>query len=99
MYKDIDRKMVRRIRKKQYKRCKIHQRGGFLNRYDFAYAVSNTVNQAMKGIDALAPEKIKQATDQFDPITQRYIQEIINQGEQQVEKIAPKNKGCNRRGI
>ena len=43
--------MVRRIRKKQYKRRKKRQRGGFLNQYDFAYAGRDTVvNQAMKGL-------------------------------------------------
>ena len=44
----------------------------------------------MKGLDVLAPKIIKQATGQVDQIVQRRIQQIINQGGQQVEKIAPK---------
>ena len=32
------------------------QRGGFLNRYDFVYAGRDTVNQAMKGLEALAKD-------------------------------------------
>ena len=44
----------------------------------------------MKGLDALAPKIIKQATGQVDQIAQRRIQQIISQGGQQVEKIAPK---------
>ena len=82
--------MIRRITKKQYKRCNKSQRGGFLNRYDFAYAGGDTVNQAIKGLNALAPKIIKQATAQIDQIVQRRIQQIINQRGQQVEKIAPK---------
>ena len=35
-----------------------HQHGGFLNRYDFAYASRDTVNQAMRGLDSLAPRVI-----------------------------------------
>lgn len=34
------------------------QRDRFLNRYDFAYAGRDTVNQAMKGQDNLAPKLI-----------------------------------------
>ena len=44
----------------------------------------------MKGLDALAPKIIKQATGPVDQIAQRRIQQIISQGGQQVEKIAPK---------
>ena len=32
------------------------QRGGFLNRYDFAYAGRDTVNQTAKHLDKLAPK-------------------------------------------
>ena len=67
--------MVKRIRRRN------HQRGGLLNRYDFACAGRDTVNQAMKGLVGLAPKIITQATGQVDQIAQ---------GGQQVEKIAPK---------
>ena len=67
--------MVKRIRRRK------HQRGGLLNRYDFAYAGRDIVNQAMKGLVGLAPKIITQATGQVDQIAQ---------GGQQVEKIAPK---------
>ena len=46
------------------------------------------VNQAMKGLDALATKIIKQATGQVDQITQRRIQQIINQGGQKIIKSA-----------
>ena len=82
--------MVRILIKKQYKRRTKCQRGGFLNQYHFANVGRGAVNQVMKGLDALAPKLIKQATGQIDQIAQRHIQEIINQGGQQVEKIAAK---------
>ena len=77
--------MVRRI-KKQYKRHKRRQRS-FLNRYDFAYAGRDTVNQTMKGLDTLASKVIKQTMGLINQIAQR---RIINQNykseRQQVEK-------------
>ena len=51
-------------------------------------------------VDALAPKTIKQATGQVYQIVQRRIQQIINQGGQQVEKIPPKIiKGAMKRYI
>ena len=47
-------------------------------------------NQAMKGPDTLAPKIIKQSAGQVDKIAHRHIQQIINQGGHEVEKIAPK---------
>ena len=44
----------------------------------------------MKGLDVIAPKIIKQVTFQIDQIVQRRMQQIINQGGQQVEKTAPK---------
>ena len=44
----------------------------------------------MKGLDVIAPTIIKQAAFQIDQIVQRRMQQIINQGGQQVEKTAPK---------
>ena len=82
--------MVRRIRKKQHKRRKKHQRGGFLNQYGFAYAGRDMINQAMEGLDALASKIIKHAKGQLDQIAPWHIQQVKNQGGQQVEKIAPK---------
>ena len=61
------------------------QRGGFLNRYDFAYAARNTVNQAAKHLDTLAPKLVNQlmskATTGLDNITAKQVE--------QIKKIAP----------
>ena len=65
--------------KKKYKRYKRRQRR-FLNRYDFAYAGRDTVNQTMKVLDTLAPKMIKQTMGQINQIAQRRIQQVINQG-------------------
>ena len=49
------------------------QRGGFLNRYDFAYTGRNTINQAAKHLDTLAPKLVDQlmskATTGLDKIS------------------------------
>ena len=71
------------------KRGRRKQRGGFLNRYDFAYAGRDTVNQAMKGLDALAPKVIGQASKAIDKIAEARIRQVINDGGQQIQKIAP----------
>ena len=41
----------------------------------------------MKGLDALAPKIIKQATGQLNQIAQRRIQQIIYQGGQQDNRL------------
>ena len=56
---------MRRTSRTKYRRCKPKytkrkirrgKYGGFLKRYDFAYAGQDTANQAMKGLDSLAPK-------------------------------------------
>ena len=76
------------LNKKQ--RCRRRkQRGVFLNRYDFAYVRRDTVNQAMKGLDTLAPKVIGQASKEIDKITEVRIRQVINDDGQQIQKIAP----------
>ena len=76
------------LNKKQ--RCdRRKQRGGFLNRYDFAYAGRDAVNQSMKGLDTLAPKVINQASKKIDKITEARIRQVINDNGQQIQKLAP----------
>ena len=83
--------MVRRVRKRQIQRCRRRkQRGGFLNGYDFAYAGTDTANTAMKNVERIPPELMKQLSDQVNQVAQQRIQLIIDQGGQKVEKLAPK---------
>ena len=62
------------------------QTGGFLNRYDFACARRDVVNQVAK----VTPGVIKGATKEIDSIAQRRINQIISQGGKEVERVLPK---------
>ena len=64
-------------RKKQRRR----QTGGFLNRYDFAYAGRDTVNQLGK----IAPDIINQATGEINKIAQQRIDQVVRSGAGEIE--------------
>ena len=78
--------------KNSSKRKKISRRGyrrqteGFLNRYDFAYAGRDTVNQVGKA----APKITLQATREIDKIAKQRINQIIRSGSSEIERVAPK---------
>ena len=57
-----------------------------MNRYDFAYAGRDTVNQVAK----VAPGVIKAATNGINNIAQERINQIISQGGKEVERVLPK---------
>ena len=84
---------VRKIleyRKYNRHRTKRQQRGGFLNRYDFAYATRDAVKQAFKNLKNTAPKLINQKSKEVDKIAQaRRIRQVINDGGQQIQNIAP----------
>ena len=67
--------------KKRYR-----QRGGFLNRYDFAYAGQDAVNQAAK----VAPRVIKAAANNINAVATDRINQIITQGGKEMERVLPK---------
>ena len=62
------------------------QTGGFLSRYDFAYAGRDTVNQ----VGEIALNIIKNATSQIDKIAKDRIDQAIRTGGSEIERIAPK---------
>ena len=62
------------------------QTGGFLNCYDFAYAGRDTVNQ----VDKIAPNTIKNASDNINQIAKERIDQAIKTGSSEIERIAPK---------
>ena len=64
----------------------LRQTGGFLNRYDFAYAGRDVVNQAGK----VAPNLINQATGEINKIAQQRIDQVIRSGGAEIEWVAPK---------
>ena len=61
----IKKKRKRRVTYQNWKR----QRGDFLNRHDFAYAGTDTVNQAAK----VAPGIIKGATNDINNVAKQTI--------------------------
>ena len=78
-------KRLQKYLNKKQRRGWRRQRGGFLNRCDFAYAGQDTVNQATKGLDSLPPKLIGQASKEIDKIAKSSIKEAG----QQIQKIAP----------
>ena len=65
---------------------KRRQSGSFLNRYDFAYAGRDVVNQLGK----IAPGAIKHASSQINNIAQQHINQAISQGGKEIERVLPK---------
>ena len=61
-------------------------KGGALNRYDFAYAGRDTVNQVGK----IAPGLIKNASTEINNIAQQRINQIIREGGKEAERVLPK---------
>ena len=74
-----------KIGKRTGKRKK-RQTSGFLNRYDFAYAGRDTVNQVGK----IALGIINKATSDINKIAQERIDQAIRTGGVEVERIVPK---------
>ena len=66
------------------KKCR--QTGGFLNRYNFAYAGRDTVNQVRK----IALKIITKATSDINKIAKDRIGQIVRTGGAEIERIAPK---------
>ena len=62
------------------------QTNGFFNRYDFAYAGRDTVNQLGK----IAPGIINQATGEINKIAQQRIDQAVRSGGAEIERVAPK---------
>ena len=65
---------------------KKRQLGGFLNRYYFAYAGRDTVNQAAK----VAPGVIKNAVNEINNISKERVNQIITQRGKETERVLPK---------
>ena len=76
----------RRKSRRLYRGKKKVQFGGFLNHYDFAYAGTDTVNQAAK----VAPGVIKNAANEINNIAKEKITQIITQGGKETDRVLPK---------
>ena len=73
-------------RRPRWKYQKSTQEGGFLKRYDFAYAGRDTVNQ----IEKIAPGLIKNASSEINNIAQQRINQMISQGGREIERVLPR---------
>ena len=71
------------------KRRRRRQTGGFLSRYDFAYAGRDTVNQVGK----IVPGIINKATTDIDKIAKQRINQVIRDSGAEIERVAPKIMG------
>ena len=80
------------------------QKGGFLSRYDFAYAGRGSVkqaayhakkiapeliNQTMNRVDELAPELVRTAGRELDMIAATRINQIAHRSGETIQRIAP----------
>lgn len=85
--KPQNRKKNRPKKRRQTKgrKCK-RQYGGFLNRYDFAYAARNVVNHIAKN----APSIFKAATNDINKIAEQRSNQAISQAGQELERVLPK---------
>ena len=69
------------------KRRKI-QTGGFLSRYDFAYAGRGSVNQAAKHLEKIAPRLIRQTIAGTNTHARAIARNSINQASDRLDSIA-----------
>ena len=77
--------MPKKVRRRQRK-----QTGGWLNRYDFAYAGRDTVNSTVKHLDYRASIILKKVSGEADKVLQRRISQIIKEGGAEIERVGPK---------
>ena len=71
------------------KRKKRRQKGGFLNKYDFAYAGRDVVNQAFKNLDKAAPTLIQNLKGELNDVLQQRIHQVITEGGAQLREVGP----------
>ena len=88
--------MRRKIKrqKKRARRKKQRQKGGFLNRYDFAYAGQDTINQVFKNLDKTAPALIQNLKGELNDVLQQRIDQVITEGGAQLKEVRPKLLKC-----
>ena len=71
------------------KRKRHYQKDGFLNRYDFAYAGRDTINQAFKNLDKSATALIQNLKGELYEVLQQRIHQVITEGGTQLKEAGP----------
>ena len=75
--------------KRRKKRKRSRQKAGFLNRYDFACARIDIVNQGFKNLDQRSPAFIKDLTCELNNIVEQRIHQVITEGGTQLKQVGP----------
>ena len=70
--------------KSRRKKRKRKQKGGWLSRYDFAYAGRDSVNQAAHHVKQIAPSLIKKTFNRVDKL----VPKLIRQSSKELDAIA-----------
>ena len=65
--------MRRKLRRQKRHVRRKNQKDGFLNRYDFAYAGRDSINQAFKNLDKSAPPLIQNLAAELNKILEQRI--------------------------
>ena len=65
------------------------QRGGFLNRYDFAYAGRDAVSQASKELERIGPGLIKKAIEELCQTPVRLLETVGKKKYNLIKKNVP----------
>ena len=76
------------LAKRQKNKRRRRQTGGFLSRYNFAYAGRDSVNQAAYHVKKVAPGLINQTVNRVGEQTRRVAPHLINQTSDRLDSIA-----------
>ena len=82
--------MRRKLRRQKRRVSRKKQKGGYLNRCDFAYEGRDTIKQAFKNLDKSAPSLINNLSAELNKILEQRINQIITQRGAELRHIGPK---------
>ena len=82
--------MRRLLRTRRRRVRRRRQKDSFLNRYDFAYAGRDVMNQAFKNLEKSAPPLINNLSAELNKILEQRINQIITQGGAELRQVGPK---------
>ena len=78
------------MKRKRPQKIRKTERGGFLNKSDFAYAGRHTVNIGLNTFNRLALRLMRIASNKINRVAERRIRQTVQQGKKEVERVAPK---------
>lgn len=78
-----------RNKKNEKRKRKAYQKGGWLNRYDFAYAGRDADNTGVNGFNRIASGLMNKPSTEVDLVAKKRIKQFIQKGGKKVERVAP----------